>query len=633
MAEFKGQIPQKPDNKVGKTLSRRDFLKLSALGTSALALLTGCAKPLLNLTPTPSSPPSRTEASSPLPETTPIFQPNPDVDINTSLPSPYSDFYFGQEKATPGTIFIGAIKGASFEANNSGYSIPQFEGVHESRLNYLYSQDNPDQTAGFLIDSNYLLQVFKAEETKGGVIGTLPDGTAVEYKNGLWQATIDGKTKFFNPLFANQKGKPGYPVLADDNQGNLYTGICFDENGVLVAGTKMEPAFKTASQIAWEAGYSGDLTKVASVSLNDWGNIVIYDSLGNQLSVQPYLNPKAPASSFETPTPTPAPDFANMTDELKMPYVQTEIDSIKIKLSLFWQNGNYANVPDQNVDGKIDQEDIKLYQESLSETVYTSSYKKILEIGGYSKTEIGQMTLEKQYYYAAKVANLSNLVLPADLHLTRQMLSGPQGVSYTDNNGFHFGIKAEGQIDLRDDIKWDDEFLMKNTLLTRNNVTIQTLGVNIVMNRDPYYNAVVSEAALVEIANGKYVLILHYPHNLPGKEVQDYHLPLHLSFDNTTLVTQRIYAPTLSGYLISPLESPAYVEPVTDSIRRQYFYTLAELLDRLNNINQNGGIITITAGWLNVSGDIPVTNDGLEAANIVEVVANPSFLPSPTPTP
>jgi len=304
MAESQGLIPQKPD---GNPLSRRDFLKdIGIAAATGLELyLTACRWRLQTPTPTPSAAPEPIKTSSPLPDATPTFQPNPDVNIDTSLPSPYSGFYFGQEKATPGTIFVGAIKGASFEANNRGYLIPQFDGVHESRLNYLYSQDSPDQTAGFLIDSSYLMQVFKATDSKGGVIGTLPDGTAVEYKNGLWEATVDGKTKYFNPLFANQKGKPfGYPVLADDNQGNLYTGICFDENGVLVTGTKMETAFKTASQIAWEAGYSGDLAKVASVSLNDWGNIVVYDSLGNQISVQPYLNSKAPAESFATATPT-----------------------------------------------------------------------------------------------------------------------------------------------------------------------------------------------------------------------------------------------------------------------------------------------------------------------------------------
>ena len=318
MAEFNGRIPQKPD---GNPLSQRDFLKdIGIIATAAVLelYLRACRWRLQTPTPTPSAAPEPIKTSSPLPDATPTFQPNPDVNIDTSLPSPYSGFYFGQEKATPGTIFVGAIKGASFEANNRGYLIPQFDGVHESRLNYLYSQDSPDQTAGFLIDSSYLMQVFKATDSKGGVIGTLPDGTAVEYKNGLWEATVDGKIKFFNPLFANQKGKPfGYPVLADDNQGNLYTGICFDENGVLVTGTKMETAFKTASQIAWEAGYSGDLAKVASVSLNDWGNIVVYDSLGNQISVQPYLNSKAPAESFATATATEVPlpsEFLNQFD-------------------------------------------------------------------------------------------------------------------------------------------------------------------------------------------------------------------------------------------------------------------------------------------------------------------------------
>jgi len=259
----------------------RTMLRFKSLSLFLLfAFLCGCAAPS---TPSETSKPTETLAP-----------------LNPELTSPYVDLGYGD---FGGGQIYGTTPNTEIIANNPGFKLP--DNQLASKHNIYYRYDAPSVFRGIGLDQQYLIDVFNADNK--GMSGRLSDGTSVNYVNGFWVIEKNGQKLFFNPdvpnLVTNPGGVFGYPLLVQDQAGNLFFGVT-DQHGNLLTGTQFTPAFKSIAEIAAGLGYIGNSNLIGSFAYDRYGNITILDASGKTISIKPFLNPYAP---IETATLAPKP--------------------------------------------------------------------------------------------------------------------------------------------------------------------------------------------------------------------------------------------------------------------------------------------------------------------------------------
>ena len=278
-----------------------------SLAAGVLLLTTACTTAIGPLiTPIASAAPSSTPNPTPTQPTgiAPILIENQATLVappGQNMESPYADLNFGVVAGKP----FGSIAALKVNTNNPNYILP--DNQTESKHNFYYRSGDLTTLRGLGLDQKYLIDVFNAADTKGGITGKLPDGTEVKFINGFWQYNKDGQTYYLLSNVANlEKRLLGYPLLVVDKTTGkqLFFGIV-DDNGVLLKGSKFDPAFLSTANLAKNLGYTGDPNLIGSFRYDQYGNILIIDIQGNKLSVLPYLNPFArPPEPTLIPTPS-----------------------------------------------------------------------------------------------------------------------------------------------------------------------------------------------------------------------------------------------------------------------------------------------------------------------------------------
>jgi len=128
----------------------------------------------------------------------------------------------------------------------------------------------------------------------------------------------------------------------------------------------------------------------------------------------------------ETPTEIPNP-YANIDAQ----NTNTWPDEIKA----YYQTGQYPDVVTQERNTPIF---LRMYRNLVDK--YASKY-------GFTSQEIDGWDNKMLAFKAGEVALQEGFYLPMDLAITRDMDTGPQAISYRDNQGnLHFGIMESGGI-------------------------------------------------------------------------------------------------------------------------------------------------------------------------------------------
>lgn len=270
---------------VVRTLFALTPLVLSACGVSETPI-----QPIPNSSVTNTNPEAQPVDPSPTATQTPEPGATPTVEINRNLPTQFNNIFFGGDPENTNIPYVGGVSGDVFERlNPGGCVVPTVNGNHETRINTLYSGSAPNDTVAFMIENNFLMNYFQASTNKDGrTLGTLPNGTQVELIDNVWQAQINGQTMFFNPVVSSLAHPFGTPVLCKQNNQLMTTLVESSENPTIVSGSSIQPAFRTASQIANEYGYTGTGTP-ASVGVRTDGRLEVRDSGGRPLAYLRFL--------------------------------------------------------------------------------------------------------------------------------------------------------------------------------------------------------------------------------------------------------------------------------------------------------------------------------------------------------
>jgi hypothetical protein len=517
----------------------------------------------------------------------PTFEPS--IDLNQ--PTAFEDLYYSK---FDGGI-TGAVAGGDIEKNNSGIKGLTVDGAFESQINALINRNFLDITAGFSVDSNYLIKLFKDEGIKANLV------------DNVW---VDDHGNIFNPYVANRIGHPyGYPILGKEN--GVLVGAISDLNGVLVVGSSWEPIFKKPANIAFDAGFTGDITKVSRVGLDQWGNIAVFDKDDRTIVILPYLYRSAVAFH---PTDTPI-----LTEVDKKVYIEAKITSVTNQLP-WWNDGNWSNVPDMNGDGTVDKTDIVAFRENLSKTVFTPFYQDILKLDDWEQADIEALTPYNLYKQASNVAIKYGFVVPADLFLTGQMVGDPQGVANSNIEGGNYGlISGVGNWDLTDLTHAASGF----------NYYLTAFGINVQVNHAPSEKILANDFFIAQTGQNKYVLIAHYFNTSPidGKTSECF-IPVSIFFGPTT-ISHQINAEVTDGFADM---NPVTIKGVRDESAGfpYFYYNFDSFLKAI--INRRGEIL-INVSNIGENAYNPISDDGLEVAVSLIIPQKPSITPSLVPTP
>lgn len=223
--------PSPPDVKGG--MSRRKFLELIRDGF-ALAALAACQR-ASGSTPTVAS---NVNAAT----RTPNVLATPGAILRTPTVAPIIESTESPDKLTTAGAppKVSAIKNLYLGQGEKGSFIGQVKG-NDTQINTLFSPDKPKVPAGFGIDQEFLISLFKAQMVDGVMVGETSNKVKVALNKGIWRASTG---EIFIPFFAPQRGSDAQ-YLVIDKSGRLQE---VDVNGNSIGTAR--PMFETPQAVA-----------------------------------------------------------------------------------------------------------------------------------------------------------------------------------------------------------------------------------------------------------------------------------------------------------------------------------------------------------------------------------------------